>query len=75
MDELFSQELLIRHEQAEEEAADPQQTTAPKQKMKNPGLLAAFKDFFANLSPHNQWSFGVVISSVLVALLVLFCLM
>lgn len=69
MDELFGDEIPVRQSAAEEaESAEPQVlATAP--------LKQSFGNFFTNLSPHNQWSFGMVISSVLVVLLVLFSLL
>jgi len=71
MDELFQDEVPSARsapgEQPEPETED--------RGLSSPPLQQALSNFFANLSPHNQWSFGVGVSSVLIVLLVLFCLL
>ncbi len=65
LDELFAEEVP---------PARGEQTTdapAPEQKLKSPGLLNAFNNFFANLSPHNQSVLGMLVSVVLLAVLIL----
>lgn len=71
MDELFQDEVSSP---PSAHSAQPDQK-AEEPALSSPPLKQSLDNFFANLSPHNQWSFGVVVSSVLVALLVLFCLL
>lgn len=70
MDELFGDEIP-----AAPSARTEQETEDEPQALATPPLKQSFGNFFANLSPHNQWSFGIGIVSVLVVLLVLFSLL
>ena len=67
MDELFAEEVLP--EQEKEETEIP--VSAPERKMKSPGLLKSFNNFFANLSPRNQSIFSTIVAVVLLGLLIL----
>ena len=69
MDELFDEEIpKRREEQASDELMPmPEQ----KQKLKSPGLLSSFSNFFANLSPRNQSLLGMLTSVVLLGVLIL----
>ncbi len=62
-DELFQDEIPRPETEAE---APPLHT---------PPLKESLGNFFSNLSPHHQWSFGVTLSSAGMVLLVLFCLL
>lgn len=71
MDELFQDEVSsVRPAQSEQSEAN-----AEEQKLDSTPLKQSLSNFFANLSPHNQWTFGVGVGSVLMVLLVLFCLL
>lgn len=67
MDELFDEEIPKRGgEQMTDEAM-----VIPEQKLKSPGLLSSFNNFFTNLSPRNQSLLGMIVSVVMLAVLIL----
>ena len=70
MDELFLDEVPS----AKQTQADVEQSAAPEQLLEHQPLKKALGNFFSNLSPRDQWIFGAGVSSMLVLLLVLFCL-
>jgi len=68
MDELFRDEIPAPHTaQTDEKKENAALGHAP--------LKTSFGNFFSNLSPLNQWSFGIALSSVAMVFLVLFCLL
>ena len=69
MDELFAEEVPVQRTEQEPEV----QTPAVEQKLKSPKLKDSFSNFFANLSPANQTTFGSVVALILLAVLILAC--
>ena len=67
MDELFDEEIPKRGGEQMSDESMPM----PEQKLKNPGLLSSFSNFFANLSPRNQSLLGMIVSVVMLAVLIL----
>ena len=67
LDDLFAEEVPVHRAEEPEQAEMP----VPEQKLKSPGLLNSFSNFFANLSPNNQTFFSTVVAMVLLAVLIL----
>lgn len=67
LDELFAEEVLPVREEQETDVP----VSAPEQKLKSPGLLRSFSNFFANLSPRNQSIFSAIVAVVLLGVLIL----
>lgn len=67
LDELFAEEVPVHKAEQPEQVETP----APEQKLKSPGLLNSFSNFFANLSPSNQTVFSAAVAMVLLAVLIL----
>ena len=68
IDELFAEEVPPTERGARTEASP-----SPEQTLETPPLKKAFGNFFSNLSPYHQASFGAAAALVAIVLLVLFC--
>lgn len=68
MDDLFRDEIPAPHSAQTDEKKENAALGAPP-------LKESLSNFFSNLSPLNQWSFGIAVSSIALVFLVLFCLL
>ena len=71
MDELFADELPAVPEKQEKEMKPGEQEEVAE----GPSLKQSLGNFLTNRSPKDQWVFGTVVTSILLALLALFFLM
>ncbi|MBQ9974098.1 MAG: helix-turn-helix domain-containing protein [Oscillospiraceae bacterium] len=65
MDELFGDELpeQLSGQQVQEQTEDEQEKRA-----ESPTLKRSLSNFFTNLSPRDQWAFGIVVTTILLLL-------